>query len=307
MTIVLSAGDLRDALTVEDALDALRKGFGSSIPVAGQRHRTDLPFPGTATALLPGTLDGVPAFSIKANVKFPAANPALRGVVCIYAGTDGELLGILDSSTLTAWRTGLSAALATDLLARRDAKTVAVIGAGAQGTLTVRGLAHLRGRFDLIVHDVDEERARMLAQDHGGRVAGSVEEAASAADVVLVATWAREPVLIEFSPAGGQHITSLGSDEPGKHELAATLLQQCLLIVDDLDQNRAMGVLSYAHREPDALLSDIVAGRHPGRTSAHQNTAYAPVGLPWQDLALGWLALQTATTRGIGTTVELTH
>ncbi|MFE9021353.1 hypothetical protein ACFYNL_22720 [Streptomyces sp. NPDC007808] len=53
--------------------------------------RTDLPFPGTATALIPGVLPGVEAYTVKVNAKFPGARPALRGVLCLHSGQDGEL------------------------------------------------------------------------------------------------------------------------------------------------------------------------------------------------------------------------
>lgn len=302
MTLILSARDLREVLDVAASLHALRNGFRATASVAGQRYRTDLPFAGTATALLPGTLDDIPAFTVKANVKFPRAAPALRGVISLHSGADGELLAILDSSTITAWRTGLSAAIATDALARANGGTVGIIGAGAQADLVARGITHLRGGIDFAVHDIAEERAQAFAARHGGRVVLS-PEAAAVSDAVVVATWSRDPVL--RSAAGGQHITSLGSDEPGKRELAPDVLLDAVLIVDEVEQNRSMGVLSYVDREADATLGEVLAGRHPGRTTAEQSTVYAPVGLPWQDLALSWLAFQEAEQRGVGITVDL--
>ena len=304
MTRILSANDVRSILTVEKSLQVLHRGFSSSIPVAGQRHRTDLPFPGTATALLPGTLEEVPAFTMKTNVKFPGAAPALRGVVCLHSGSDGKLLAILDSAVITAWRTGLSAALATDLLSRMDATTTAVIGAGAQAGLTVRGLKFLRGQLDLIVYDTSTERAESFVKEHGGRIVTSPSHAAGKADIVLLATWSREPVLGDFSMSAGQHITTLGSDEPGKRELGQRPLRQSLLVVDDVEQSRAMGVLSQVERNADATLSEVITGRLPGRTYPEQNTVYAPVGLPWQDLALAWLVYQTAEAKQIGTVLD---
>jgi alanine dehydrogenase len=81
---------------------------------------------------------------VKVNAKFPQSQPALRGVVCLHDAGTGELLALLDSATVTAWRTGLSAALGTHVLARPSARAVAVIGAGAQSDLLMRGLATLR-------------------------------------------------------------------------------------------------------------------------------------------------------------------
>ncbi|MFF7639355.1 ornithine cyclodeaminase family protein [Streptomyces canus] len=308
MTLLLTRGDLETVLEPETCLDALRDGFlaadADSVSIAGQRVRTDLPFPGTATALIPGLLPGVPAYTVKVNAKFPAARPALRGVICLHSGTDGELLALMDSATVTAWRTGLAAALGTHLLAGAGAgagAVVGVIGAGAQAELTVRGLEVLRPRGALVVHDTSADRAATFAARHGGRVLGSAAEIAGAADIVLSATWSREPLLHLNDTMPGQHFTSLGVDEPGKAELAADLLEAALLVVDDRELASRVGVL----RAADAALGEIVRSEHPGRTADTDRTVYAPVGLPWQDLAVAWTAYERAERDGIGRRVDL--
>ncbi|MFJ3669885.1 hypothetical protein ACIPSE_25845 [Streptomyces sp. NPDC090106] len=96
-------------------VDALRDGFrdADGAAVAGRRVLTALPFPGTATALIPGPLPGVETYTVKVDAKFPGVRPALRGVVCPHSGRDGELPALLDSATVTAWWTGLAVALGT--------------------------------------------------------------------------------------------------------------------------------------------------------------------------------------------------
>lgn len=289
-------------LEPEACIEALREGFrhAEAVPIAGQRVRTDLPFPGTATALLPGLLPGIAAYTVKVNAKFPAARPALRGVICLHSGADGELLALLDSATVTAWRTGLAAALGTHLLAGRGG-VVGVIGAGAQAELMVRGLAALRPRSDLVVQDTSADRAAEFAARHGGRVVSCAAEVAVAADIVLSATWSREPLLHLRDTRPGQHFTSLGVDEPGKAELAADLLDAALLVVDDRELAADVGVL----RAADATLGEVARSEHPGRTTDTDRTVYAPVGMPWQDLALAWTAYGRAQREGIGRRVDL--
>ncbi|MEU3336843.1 ornithine cyclodeaminase family protein [Streptomyces sp. NPDC002144] len=309
MTLLLTHGDLRALLDVDDCLDALREGFrtAGAVPVAGLRVRADLPFPGTATALLPGLLPGVEAYTVKVNAKFPGARPALRGVICLHSGADGELLALLDSATVTAWRTGLAAALGTHLLAGRGEVT-GVVGAGAQAELVLRGLVALRGPGALVVHDTDGGRAKEFAARHGGRVLGSAAEVAAAADVVVLATWSREPLLGTGETRAGQHFTSLGVDEPGKRELAADLLEAALLVVDDRELASQTGVLASSGL-PDtavaATLGEVIRGEHPGRGSVEERTVYAPVGLPWQDLALAWTAYRRAEREGAGRRIDL--
>ncbi|MFJ4682179.1 NAD(P)-binding domain-containing protein [Streptomyces sp. NPDC088789] len=314
MTRLLTRSDLEAVLEPEACAAALRDGFVHATDTAtGLRVRTDLPFPGTATALLPGLLPGIDAYTVKVNAKFPAARPALRGVVCLHSGRDGALLALLDSATLTAWRTGLSAALGTHALAAPGgadggAGTVGVIGAGAQAELMVRGLAALRPRDALLVHDTDGARAAAFAARHAGRVVASAREVAAAADLVLLATWAREPVLTLADIPPGRHVTSLGADEPGKQELSADLLAAALVVVDDREAAAATGALAAAGlpaAAADATLGEVLRGEHPGRTGPSERTVYAPVGRPWQDLALAWLAHRRAEERGLGTRVDL--
>lgn len=306
MTLLLTRSDLDAVLEPADCVDALRDGFrqATDTPIAGQRVRTDLPFPGTATALIPGLLPGIEAYTVKGNAKFPAARPALRGVICLHDGHDGELLALLDSATVTAWRTGLSAALGTHLLAG-PGTALGVIGAGAQADLMVRGLAALRPERTLVVHDTDGGRAAEFAARHGGRVLASPAEIAAAADTVLLATWSREPLLYLEDTREGQHFTSLGADEPGKRELAADLLAASLLVVDDRELAASMGALAPEGLEADATLGEVLRGAHPGRDDTEARSVYAPVGLPWQDLALAWRAYRRAERDGIGRRVDL--
>src|SRR4051794_34316941 len=217
MTMLLSRSVLEELFDVEGCLAVLHEGFlarpGSISP---QRVRTDLPGAGTATALIPGLIEGIPAYTVKVNAKFPGASPALRGVVCLHSLEDGELLAVLDSATVTAWRTGLAAALGTHLLARPEASVLAVVGAGAQADLVVRGLSALRPVADLLVSDLSPSRARRF----GGTVVPDARTAAAKADIVVTATWARTPFLGRDDVRPGVHVTSLGADEPGKAELA---------------------------------------------------------------------------------------
>ncbi|MEU3958631.1 NAD(P)-binding domain-containing protein [Streptomyces buecherae] len=313
MTRILTRTDLLELLDPAACVQALREGFAAAARDAlpGQRVRTDLPFPGTATALLPGLLPGTPAYTVKVNAKFPGASPALRGVICLHGGADGALLALIDSATVTAWRTGLAAALATDLLARPaadGAETVGVIGAGAQSELTLRGLRALRSWDRLVVHDTDPRRASAFARRHGGTVAATPAEVAAGADVVVLATWSREPLLHLADLRPGQHLTALGADEPGKRELAPEVLSSARLIVDDATLVATHGALANAGLPAStaaASLGEVIRGETPARPHGQRLTVYAPVGLPWQDLALSWLAYQRAEAADTGVTLDL--
>jgi alanine dehydrogenase len=294
VSLLLNRTDLTGLLDTRECLAALRAGFlAPDAGVPPRRVRTDLPGPGTATALIPGLLDGVPAYTVKVNAKFPGARPALRGVVCLHDLGTGELLALLDSATVTAYRTGLAAALGTHALARPGADAVAVVGAGAQADLVVTGLRLLRPVRSLLVADLDQARAETFAARHAGTVAGTLD-AVAGADVVVVATWARKPVLHVVPP--GTHVTSLGADELGKAELAPELLRASRTFVDDLalaEESGALGNAGLTREHAAGTIADVLRGA-AGRVSGEEVTVYAPVGLPWQDLALSWVAYRAA-------------
>ncbi len=315
VTLLLSRSVLERLLDVRGCLDALEHGFGAGPPFAApQRVRTDLPGPGSATALIPGLIEGIPAYTVKVNAKFPAARPALRGVVCLHDLASGELLALADSATVTAWRTGLSAALGTHALARPDATAVAVIGAGAQAELVLRGLTALWPVSRLLVHDLDPGRAEAFAAGHAAitadrsaGIAADASEAARGAEILVLATWSRQPLLHAADARPGMHLTALGADEPGKAELAADLLRASRVIVDDVALAVTMGALGNAGLSPAGTagtLAQVLKGEVPGRRDAGEITIYAPVGLPWQDLALTWLAYHRAVDRQAGLRVD---
>ncbi|GAA2095482.1 ornithine cyclodeaminase family protein [Actinomadura alba] len=315
MTVLLTRSDVRRLLEVDAALGALRAGFTAERPpIEALRVRTDLPRAGSsATTLLPGLIGGIPAYTVKVNAKFPDAVPALRGLLCLHSVEDGTLFAVMDSAEVTAWRTGLSAALATDLLAPPGADTLGVIGAGAQAGMVVRGLAALRRHDSVVVCDLSADRARAFTAEAEAmtcapaRVVATPRQITAAAATVIIATWAREPLLDLPDVPPGCHVTSLGADEPGKRELSADLLRGATLFVDDVPLNLRMGAVGNAGLGPEAVaatLTEVLRGEHPGRSSPGELTVYAPVGLPWQDLALAWACYQAALSDGGGTRID---
>lgn len=311
MTRILTRSDIVGTLDVDTATDTLREGFRRDDEATAQarRVRADLPGEGTATALVPGLVPGIPAYTAKVNAKFPSTRPALRGVVCLHDLDEGRLLALLDSATVTAWRTGLAAALGTDLLAPDPATTLGIVGAGAQAELAVHGLCRLRVLDEIVISDTDDAAARQFARRHTGicptRVAGSPAEVAARADMVILATWSREPLLGAKDTRPALHLTTLGFDEPGKQELSTELLHTAELVVDDRRLATESGVLGTAGIDPDeaGTLGEVLRGS-AGRPD-NAPTVYAPVGLPWQDLALAWSAYCSAELYGIGTDTDL--
>jgi ornithine cyclodeaminase len=258
-------------------------------------------------------MPGVPAYTVKIHAKFPDEIPAIRGVLCLHDVASGALLAVMDSTHLTAVRTGVAGALAAHVLALPDADTAAVIGAGVQGIFQLRALATLRPLRQVRVYDILPERADTFAQGMTRELgllvqaAASTEAAVQDAGIVLVATWSRTPFIFRDMLAAGAHITTLGPDEPGKAEVDADLIRTGLFVCDDRTLAVTLGAVGGVGLDSDVVdaeLGDVLCGRHPGRTSSDQVTIYGGVGLAFQDAVAAWCVYENAAARGGGREVD---
>ena len=258
--------------------------------------------------LAPGLVPGIPAYSVKVHAKFPGESPAIRGLLILHDLATGHPLAVIESSYLTALRTGLVGALGADVLARPEATTVAVIGAGAQGRSHLESLRMLRKISRVRVFDlVPEASARFIAdpvcRGLDASPVTSIEDALAGADIVITATWAQEPFVFRRHLESGMHVTTLGPDQPGKCELSADALAAATVIIDDRDLALKMGAVGNAGLGAEVIsaeLGEVLAGVKPGRKSARDVTVFGSVGLPFQDLAAGWLAYTRARAAGVG-------
>jgi ornithine cyclodeaminase len=178
----------------------------------------------------------------------------------------------------------------------------------------VRALQHVRRVERVDVFDAVPARAESYAARVGPAlgvevvVRERVADAVRDADVVITATWAKEPFLTRDMVRDGVHITAVGADEPAKGEVDAGLIAGSLFVADDRDLAARMGAVAGAGLGPDAIhaeLGEVIAGLKPGRTSPEQVTIFGSVGLAFQDLAAAWQVYNRAHEVGAGTRVEL--
>jgi ornithine cyclodeaminase/alanine dehydrogenase-like protein (mu-crystallin family) len=156
----------------------------------------------------------------------------------------------------------------------------------------------------VVATDLDPARAAGLP----ATVLPDATAVCAAADVVVLATWSRQPLLDAASARPGQQLTTLGADEPGKIELSRDLLAASRVIVDDIPLAATMGPLANVGLGAEACagtLGQILRGELAGVENGDRPTVYAPVGLPWQDLALSWPVDQYARQAGLGQRVDL--
>jgi ornithine cyclodeaminase len=283
--------------------------------------------PGAAglMGLMPGWRGGEAAvFALKAICLIPG-NPACgldahQGIVALFDGDIGMATAILDASAITEIRTAAVSAVATDALAREDAKVLAILGAGVQARSHLDALPRVR-RFEQVrVYAPTEAHAQALidsARSDGAAeltVAPNAEEAVRGADVVVTATSSREPVLRRDWLAPGTHVNAVGASTPPFRELDTATVAASALFCDSRESLRNEAAeFQLAIREGlidgenhvRAELGELLAGHRPGRGRADELTLYRSLGLAVEDLAAAELAVRTARTQGRGTEVEL--
>src|SRR4051812_30402653 len=218
--LVYSRAHVEAAVSPERALEAVRDAF-----VAYARGEWTMPPKVYVPAYPAGDFRAMPALGaghalLKWVTSFPG-NPAhglptVSGLVLLSNASNGMLVAALDAGAVTALRTGAAAVLAAETLGRADAKTAAVVGAGVNGIAAARTFV-ARGR-DVVLYDVDDERARRAAAELGADVAS--REEALASDLLVTVTPGHEVLLPEGSLRPGQHVSLMGADGPGKAEIA---------------------------------------------------------------------------------------
>jgi ornithine cyclodeaminase/alanine dehydrogenase-like protein (mu-crystallin family) len=325
---VLGAADVEAALDADALVDALADAFAAlSAGRVSMPARVGVDVPGRGTVLLMGAHRhegesvAVKLVSLYAH-QAPGGPPAHQAAIVVFDAPTGTPTALMDGTVITALRTAAASRLATRLLARPAARTLAVVGTGVQARAHVRALTRDRDYESVRIAGRRPDAARALAADLAAETgapvaaAGTIEEAVRGAGVVCVATAAQEPVLERDWLAAGAHVNSVGFTTSGR-ELAAEVVRDALVVVEsraaalapapagstDLLWPIRDGVIGEDHVH--AELGEVVTGERPGRTADDQLTLYKSVGVGIEDDAAAALALEGARRRGVGAEVEL--
>lgn len=305
-TLLLNSSDITRLVEPDALFNTMQSAFAAysrDRAIPARRFYTELPGTGGAMVLMPGLIAGIPAYTVKVNAKFPGQHPAIRGAVLLNDLDTGALLAVMDSFQITAVRTGLAAAMASNLLAKDDAHKVAVVGAGVQGEYQLRYLSRLRRIESVKIYDLSPQKAIDYATSIGAElsvtvdICATLEAAVHDADIVLIATWAKKPLLFAHMIPPGCHVTTLGADQPGEAEVDTALVKESVFVCDDRNlaiEMGAVGGVGLGAEVIDAEIGEIISEDHPGRSRPDQITVYAAVGLAFQDLATAWQVYRSA-------------
>ena len=315
-TLVLDQAQVAELLTMLECIELMEETLVAlAQEELYQPLRSVVRPPGAAgfMGLMPAHRGGgKPAFGLKVVCIFPG-NPARgldahQGAVVLFDGETGEVRAIANASAITAIRTAAVSAVATRALAREDARTLAILGAGVQAKSHLEAMRALHPWERVVVWSRTREHAEQL----GVEVAETAEVALRDADVVCTTTTSREPVVRREWLKEGAHVNAVGSSIPTTRELDTATMADATLFVDRREStlNEAgdylfpagEGAIGPEHIR--AELGEVLAGSAEGRRSQDELTVFKSLGLAVEDLACAQFLLQRARELGRGSEVE---
>lgn len=318
MTLLLSESDVRELLTMPEAIAAVeevmrRQAAGQAI--VHPRHRLELPDKGFLHYMAGADVSaGLVGMKLYTSVR-----GALRFLVPLYRSTTGELIALIEADYLGLMRTGAASGVATRYMARTAARTLGIIGTGHQAAGQVEGIAAVRKLTKVHVYGRDAERRARFAAEMSERIGVSVEparsseEAVRGADIVVTATTANRAVVEGAWIAPGTHINAVGANFPQKRELDDAVVARASRIAVDFVEQAKMeaGDLIQAFAGDAAgwnsvhELSEIIGNKFPGREGAEEITLFKSSGIAIWDVAVAARVVELAVARGIGKKIPL--
>ncbi len=326
---IISKEEVKSAISMAQAIETVKSAFAqlskghARVPI---RTQLGIPLHDGVTLFMPAYLEDTGELGMKMVSVFSGnieqGLPIINAIVTLIDPETGLPTAIIDGTYLTALRTGAASGAATDLLAKKDARTVAVLGTGVQGRTQLQAVSTVRPIERVLVFDTRRGAAEKFQQEmvEAGppvppriEVAATAKEAVSQADVVCTATTSSTPVFLDSDVRPGTHINAIGSFTPQMQELPAETVARALIVVDsreaawaeagDLIIAKKRGLITEA--SVHAEIGEVVARTRPGRSSDQEVTLFKSVGNAVQDVSVGALVLEEATRKGLGTVVEL--
>lgn len=225
-----------------------------------------------------------------------------QGLVVLFDPETGSPVCVVHAGEVTAIRTAAASAVATDALARGDARRLALLGTGEQAKTHARAIQNVRRLESIVVWGRSCERARTLANrlqaeiTVPARAVESVREAVAEADIICTVTSASEPILKGEWVRPGTHVNVVGSSHASPVEVDDDLVVRSRFFVDSRESVLQQGAEFLRAKEAGLIGDDhivaeigqVLAGKAQGRRSDEEITVYKSLGHIVQDLASAW-------------------
>ncbi len=320
-TLLLTETEVKTLLSMKEAIGVVENAFK-------EKAEGKVQMPPKVYVFFPayqGDFRVMPAYLEKSNVSgvkvvnVHPGNPRSFGLPSVMATITlidpetGFPLCIMDGTWLTAVRTGAAGGVAVKHLSKEDSNTVGIVGAGVQARTQLLAINEVREISSVKVADILEDARKRYVKEVSQMMdvdivaVNRVEEAARDSDILVTATPARKPLVMNEWISNGTHINAIGADAPGKQELDPKILKMGKIVVDDYEQAIHSGGIDFAISKGiitrdmiHAELGEVVVGKKTGRTSREEVTIFNSTGLAIQDIATASIVYQRAKKKNVG-------
>jgi len=232
----------------------------------------------------------------------------VMGEILLNDAKTGLPLALMDGTYITGMRTGAVSAVATKYLARKNAKTLGVVGAGYQSIFQIAAITTVRDLKEIFVYDIQNasiERLAKTLRKVGIKIKKAGLKEAVRKDILVTITPARGPIVKREWVLPGTHINAIGADAAGKEELDPKILKDSKIVIDNWEQTSHSGEINVPlskgiikKKGIYAELGEIVIGKKPGRKNDREITIFDSTGLAIQDLFAASLVYKRAKNLG---------
>ena len=312
MALFLNEEEVAGLLPMDECILALERAFlNASRGAVEFKPRSRMVMPNGMFHFMAASDSEAGVFGYKA---YPSFAGGAKMMVMLFDYQTGQLLSCMEGGRLGQIRTGAASGLATKYMANGDAARVAVLGSGFQARTQLEAVCAVRSVSQVKVFSRREERRGQFAERMSGSLGVEVvpvdsgQECVADADIVLVITSSREPVLLGEWLKPGAHVNAAGGNHWMRREIDQDAVERAdLIVVDNLEQAKVeCGDLIWPQARGgfrwDMVhqLQDVVAGTVPGRPGPEAITLFESMGIGLEDIAAAQLVYKKAVEQGIG-------
>lgn len=325
-TIILKKSHVESLLNMDDCLKAVETAFLQDalgkVQMPPKNYLFFRPYDGDLR-IMPSYLEELEEAGVKC-VNVHPGNPAKYSLPTVMAVIElvdprtGFPIAIMDGTLITDLRTGAAGGISVKYLARKDSKSLGIIGAGRQARTQLMAIERVMDLEEVYVYcrtrETRESFARESSKIYGVDVkpASSLEEAVRDRDVVVTVTPSRKPIVKSEWVSPGTHICAMGADAPGKQELDPDILLNSRVFYDNWKQAEHSGEINVPilkgileKKDLKGKIGDVITGKVVGRKTPMDVTVFDSTGLSIQDITTAWIVYQRALVEGVGIEIDL--
>jgi alanine dehydrogenase len=320
-TIILNQSEIKELIQMNNVLDAVEDAYieyangRAQMPpkeyLFFEKYNGDL-------RIMPCYLHekeeaGVKCVNVHPNNPIQKDLPTVMAMIELVDPQTGFPLAIMDGTWITNMRTGAAGGVAAKYLARDNAETVAIVGAGKQSYTQLMALNEVMDIQEAKVYcrtcSSRENFAQSVSEKYGIDVKAveTPREAVENMDIVVTVTPVSDPVIKAEWISPGTHINAMGADAPGKEELETALVLKSSVFIDNWEQASHSGEINVPvskglllEEDLAGTLGDVITGKMPGRTYDDEITIFDSTGLAVQDITTAWTVYEKAKDLKLG-------